>query len=210
MGCEPPSADPKSDYFVEDPDERRGELEALLEDRDEYTAENVFWVPERGPVVAHPGRGQAAHHRQDHRRRDGRHREGEPAAQGCAAEDLRPARTSTSTNLGKLIDLVSRHRPRHQGAPGQGHPRSGLRVLPVPLRLAEGKGGGEFYTPTSVVRLLVEMLEPYKGRVYDPCCGSGGMFVQSLKFIEAHDGQPRSDLRLRSGIQPHHLADWPG
>ncbi len=53
----------------------------------------------------------------------------------------------------------------------------------------EGKGGGEFYTPVSIVRLLVGMLEPYQGRVYDPCCGSGGMFVQSLKFIEAHNGR---------------------
>ncbi len=53
---------------------------------------------------------------------------------------------------------------------------------------AEGKKGGQFYTPTSIVRLLVEMIEPYKGRVYDPCCGSGGMFVQSEKFIEAHQG----------------------
>ena len=53
---------------------------------------------------------------------------------------------------------------------------------------AEGKKGGEFYTPRCVVRLLVEMLEPYKGRVYDPCCGSGGMFVQSEKFVEEHGG----------------------
>ena len=53
---------------------------------------------------------------------------------------------------------------------------------------AESKGGGEFYTPQSVVRLLVEMIEPYRGRVYDPCCGSGGMFVQSEKFVEAHGG----------------------
>lgn len=54
---------------------------------------------------------------------------------------------------------------------------------------AEGKSGGQFYTPSSVVRVLVEMLAPYKGRVYDPCCGSGGMFVQSEKFIEAHSGK---------------------
>ena len=54
---------------------------------------------------------------------------------------------------------------------------------------AEGKRGGEFYTPRSVVRLLVEMLEPYKGRVYDPCCGSGGMFVQSERFVEEHGGR---------------------
>ena len=54
---------------------------------------------------------------------------------------------------------------------------------------SEGKRGGEFYTPRSVVRVLVEMLEPYKGRVYDPCCGSGGMFVQSEKFVEEHGGR---------------------
>jgi len=53
----------------------------------------------------------------------------------------------------------------------------------------EGKGGGEFYTPQSVVKLLVAMIEPYKGRIYDPCCGSGGMFVQSEKFVEAHGGR---------------------
>lgn len=54
--------------------------------------------------------------------------------------------------------------------------------------LAEGKQGGQFYTPKSIVSLLVNMLEPYKGRVFDPCCGSGGMFVQSEKFVEAHQG----------------------
>jgi type I restriction enzyme M protein len=55
--------------------------------------------------------------------------------------------------------------------------------------LAEGKKGGQFYTPRSVVELLVEMLEPYKGRVYDPCCGSGGMFVHSEKFVTEHQGK---------------------
>jgi type I restriction enzyme M protein len=55
----------------------------------------------------------------------------------------------------------------------------------------EGKGGGEFYTPKSVVTLLAEMLEPYQGKIYDPCCGSGGMFVQSLKFIESHKGRSK-------------------
>ncbi len=54
---------------------------------------------------------------------------------------------------------------------------------------SEGKKGGQFYTPRSIVKLLVEMIEPYKGRVYDPCCGSGGMFVQSEKFVKAHEGR---------------------
>ena len=57
--------------------------------------------------------------------------------------------------------------------------------------LAEGKGKGEFYTPKTIVNLIAEMIEPYKGKIYDPCCGSGGMFVQSLKFIERHKGNKK-------------------
>ena len=71
---------------------------------------------------------------------------------------------------------------------------------------AEGKRGGEFFTPRSIVRLLVEMLEPYEGRVYDPCCGSAGMFVQSEHFVEAHGGQKTEHLDLRSGVEPDDLA----
>ncbi|EEW05490.1 Type I restriction-modification system methyltransferase subunit [Vibrio mimicus VM603] len=56
----------------------------------------------------------------------------------------------------------------------------------------EGKDGGEFYTPKSVVTLLAEMLEPFQGKIYDPCCGSGGMFVQSLKFVESHQGRVKT------------------
>jgi len=84
--------------------------------------------------------------------------------------------------------------------------------------LAEGKKGGQFYTPRSVVQLLVEMLEPYEGRVFDPCCGSGGMFVQSEKFVEAHrdhyNGKSREIDKLFervvfylwSGKQPNNMA----
>ena len=77
---------------------------------------------------------------------------------------------------------------------------------------AEGKRGGEFFTPRSVVRTLVEMLEPYQGRVYDPCCGSGGMFVQSEKFIEDHSDNKKHrsckapDRDLRTGTKPHNMA----
>ena len=91
--------------------------------------------------------------------------------------------------LGELIDLVS--------GIGMGEPSDKAkdilgRVYEYFLggfAGSEGKRGGEFYTPRSVVRVLVEMLEPYKGRVYDPCCGSGGMFVQSEKFVESHGGR---------------------
>lgn len=91
--------------------------------------------------------------------------------------------------LGELIDLV--------GTIGLGDKES--RSKDVLGRVyeyflgrfadAEGKRGGQFYTPRSIVRVLVEMIEPYRGRIYDPCCGSGGMFVQSEKFIEAHEGR---------------------
>jgi type I restriction enzyme M protein len=91
--------------------------------------------------------------------------------------------------LGELIDLVS--------GIAMGEPRDKAkdilgRVYEYFLggfAGSEGKRGGEFYTPRSVVRVLVEMLEPYKGRIYDPCCGSGGMFVQSEKFVESHGGR---------------------
>ena len=70
--------------------------------------------------------------------------------------------------------------------------------------LAEGKGKGEFYTPKSIVNLIAEMIEPYKGIIYDPTCGSGGMFVQSIKFIESHHGNKRK-FHLRTRIYRNHL-----
>jgi type I restriction enzyme M protein len=91
--------------------------------------------------------------------------------------------------LGELIDLVS---GIATGEPGDNAKDILGRVYEYFLggfAGSEGKRGGEFYTPRSVVRVLVEMLEPYKGRVYDPCCGSGGMFVQSEKFVESHGGR---------------------
>ena len=68
--------------------------------------------------------------------------------------------------------------------------------------IAEGRKGGEFYTPRSVVRLLVEMIEPYSGRVFDPCCGSAGMFVQSVKFIEAPTPLETATAKRRSATCP--------
>ena len=73
---------------------------------------------------------------------------------------------------------------------------------------AEGKKGGQFYTPRCVVRVLVEMLAPYKGRVYDPCCGSGGMFVQSEKFVEAHGGRI-GDISIYGQESTPRPGGWP-
>lgn len=92
------------------------------------------------------------------------------------------------TSLGELIDLIGNIAlgdAKSRSADVLGHV---FEYFLGEFALAEGKQGGQFYTPKSIVSLLVEMLEPYKGRVFDPCCGSGGMFVQSEKFVESHQG----------------------
>ena len=93
------------------------------------------------------------------------------------------------TSLGELIDLVGNIAlgdAKARSADVLGHV---FEFFLGEFALAEGKKGGQFYTPRSVVELLVEMLEPYSGRVYDPCCGSGGMFVHSEKFVTEHQGK---------------------
>ena len=111
-----------------------------------------------------------------------------PGLKGVLPKDYnRPALDKVM--LGELIDLVS---GIATGEPGDKAKDLLGRVYEYFLggfAGSEGKRGGEFYTPRSIVRLMVEMLEPYKGRVYDPCCGSGGMFVSSEKFIEEHRGR---------------------
>jgi type I restriction enzyme M protein len=159
------------------------------EDRDEYTAENVFWVPReaRWPSLQakakQPTIGKLIDDAMTAIEREN------PSLKGVLPKEYaRPG--LDKTRLGELIDLTGTI------SLGDGHSRSKDilgRVYEYFLgrfAAAEGKAGGEFYTPQSVVKLLVEMLEPYKGRVFDPCCGSGGMFVQSEKFVEAHGGRP--------------------
>ena len=110
------------------------------------------------------------------------------------------------TSLGGLIDLIANIAlgdAKARSADVLGHV---FEYFLGEFALAEGKKGGQFYTPRSVVELLVEMLEPYKGRVFDPCCGSGGMFVQSEKFVAEHQGKVKRHFHLRTGEQPDHLA----
>jgi type I restriction enzyme M protein len=158
------------------------------ESRDEYAAERVFWVPKEArwahiqANAKQPSVGQLIDDAMVAIERDN------PSLKGVLTKNYgRP--TLDKQRLGELVDLIStigfgtkEHRSRDILG----------RVYEYFLgefALAEGKQGGQFYTPRSVVRLLVEMLAPYKGRVYDPCCGSGGMFVQSEKFIEEHGGK---------------------
>jgi type I restriction enzyme M protein len=170
----------RADLLAEDP--------AAAEDPDEYLAENVFWVPKEarwshlqasakqptiGKIIDDAMAAIEAHN---------------SGLKGVLPKDYnRPALDKVM--VGELIDLIS---GIAMGEPGDKAKDILGRVYEYFLggfAGSEGKRGGEFYTPRSVVRVLVEMLEPYRGRVYDPCCGSGGMFVQSEKFVETHGGR---------------------
>jgi type I restriction enzyme M protein len=169
--------------FDSDEDRRR-----TLEDRDQYTADNIFWVPEIArwgwlqENAKQPNVGKLLDDAMESIEHDN------PRLRGVLPHDYaRPALDWHS--LGQLIDLIGSI--GLGGSEGKAKDVLG-RVYEYFLgrfASAEGKGGGEFYTPQPVVRLLVEMIEPFDGRVYDPCCGSGGMFVQSVRFLEAHGGR---------------------
>lgn len=158
------------------------------EDPDEYLADRIFWVPLEARWSHLQARARLSTIGKDIDDAMGAIETANPSLKGVLPKDYnRPALDKVM--LGELIDLFSKIA---MGEPGD-RARDVLgRVYEYFLggfAGAEGKRGGEFYTPSSVVRVLVEVLEPYKGRVYDPCCGSGGMFVQSEKFVEAHGGR---------------------
>jgi type I restriction enzyme M protein len=158
------------------------------EDADEYRAASIFWVPKEArwdhlkANAPQPKIGTYVDDAMSAIERDN------PSLKGVLPKDYaRPG--LDKQRLGQLINLVS---DIGLGSPAD-RARDVLgRVYEYFLAMfasAEGKKGGQFYTPSWVVRVLVEALAPYKGRVYDPCCGSGGMFVSSEKFIEAHSGK---------------------
>ena len=155
------------------------------EDRDEYLAENIFWVPQEARWE----------HIQNHAKdvKIGQIiddamlaiEKENPELKGVLNKNYaRPE--LDKRRLGELVDLISTIDLQDNGE--QDVIGRIYEYFLGKFASAEGKGGGEFYTPTSVVKTLVEMIEPYEGRIYDPCCGSGGMFVQSKKFVESHQG----------------------
>ncbi len=184
------TADPESDYYIAEEPVRY----TVLEDRDEYLAENVFWVPETARWSYLQANAKQATIGQLVDDAMVAIEDANPSLKGVLPKDYaRP--TLNKQRLGELIDLV--------GTIGLGDKESRSRDILGRVyeyflgrfAEAEGKRGGQFYTPQTVVRLLVEMIEPYQGRVYDPCCGSGGMFVQSEKFVEEHGGN-RTDISI--------------
>ena len=155
------------------------------EDPDEYRANNVFWVPPeaRWPHLQAQARqstiGQLVDDAMAGIERDN------PALKDVLPKDY--ARPSLDKQrLGQLLDLVSNIMVGDEESRSRDVLGRVYEYFLSEFADAEGKKGGEFYTPRCVVRLLVEMIEPYQGRVYDPCCGSSGMFVQSVEFIRAH------------------------
>ena len=182
--------DPDSDYFMPTEEARQ----AILESRDEYTAEGVFWVPEG--------------HRWEDLRKAAKQTDigtridaameaiekENPTLKGVLPKNY-ARRELTPATLGGLIDTFSREdltAAEHENLDVLGRV---FEYMVSQFASAEGKRGGEFYTPRSVVKLMVDMLEPFNGRVYDPACGSGGMFVQADKFIKAHGGV-RNDISV--------------
>jgi type I restriction enzyme M protein len=181
---------PDSDFYIgDDP----ADHEAALEDRDYYTQENVFWVPADArweslrARAKQPDIGQLIDRALVAIENENQTLRGKLDKRFGAAQ-LEPGR------LGELVDLIS----TIGFADDQ---RSGDVLGEVyeyflgQFASAEGKKGGQFYTPAHVVNTLVAVLAPHNGRIYDPCCGSGGMFVQSEKFIQAHGGK-RDDASI--------------
>ena len=177
------------------------------EEPDEYRAQSIFWVPQearwsRLKAQAHqPTIGQLVDDAMTSIERDN------PALKDVLPKDYaRPA--LDKTRLGQLVDLISNidigdEKSRSRDVLGRVY-----EYFLSQFASAEGKKGGEFYTPRSVVRLLVEMLEPYNGRVYDPCCGSSGMFVQSIEFIRAHASGNGNGDSFHNDRHPDLRADY--
>jgi type I restriction enzyme M protein len=157
------------------------------EDPDEYRAVNIFWVPKEARwsyLVANakqPAIGKIVDDAMLAIERDN------PSLKGVLPKDYVHPRLDKQ-RLGQLIDLIGNIGLGDQENRSKDILGRVYEYFLSQFASAEGKKGGQFYTPRCVVKLLVEMLAPYKGRVFDPCCGSGGMFVQSEKFVEAHGG----------------------
>ena len=192
-------------YISDAFEEKRLELEAQRtegadpDDPDEYRRENIFWVPTEArwehikAQAKQPTVGRLVDDAMTGIERDN------PTLKAVLPKDYaRPA--LDKERLGQTIDLVSNIKVGDKDSRAKDVLGRVYEYFLSQFASAEGKGGGEFYTPRCVVSLLVEMLEPFEGRVYDPCCGSSGMFVQSVEFINAHAGGNGNGGKLPKGV----------
>ena len=171
------------------------------EDPDEYRAVNIFWVPKEArwsnlkANAKQPTIGKVIDDAMLAIERDN------PSLKGVLPKDYAHPRLD-HPRLGQLIDLVGNIGLGDKANRSKDILGRVYEYFLSQFASAEGKKGGQFYTPRCVVRVLVEMLAPYKGRVYDPCCGSGGMFVQSVEFVKAHasgngnGGKAKADVSI--------------
>ena len=177
-------SDPKSDFFIS---KNPKEYEKELEDRDYYTQDNIFWVPQKArweklrAQAKQPEIGSIIDKAMIEIENENKSLQGKL--------DKRFGRTQLDEGkLGELIDLISKigfsEEQKASDLLGEVY-----EYFLGQFATAEGKKGGQFYTPGSIVKTLVSILSPHKGRVYDPCCGSGGMFVQSEEFVKSHGGK---------------------
>lgn len=193
-------ADPTSESYIDDPDL----IPEVLEDRDEYIGHNVFWVPEDArweKLLAAASQSDIARRIDD--------------ALGLIEQDnpslgnVLPrvyARAPLSADLmGSLVETIAKIGFGDDPSTGRDVLGRTYEYFIREFARAEGHRGGEFFTPAPVARLLVEMLEPYEGRVFDPACGSCGLFVQSARFVETHGG--RTD-RISIYGQERNQATW--
>jgi type I restriction enzyme M protein len=183
-----------SDAFEELHTKLQLEPEAEPEDRDEYLAENVFWVPQEARWSLLQGQsrqptiGTTIDNAMLAIERENQSLRGVlPRDYGREALDKR--------RLGELVDLVTNIQVGDADSQSKDVLGRVYEYFLGRFAALEGRGAGEFWTPKHIVRLLVEMLEPFEGRVFDPCCGSGGMFVQSERFVEEHGGT-RTDISV--------------
>ena len=179
-----------SDSFTEKYDELKAEGYGDEEDRDEYTAQNIFWVPAEarwGNIKAHATStdiGEIIDKAMDAIEKDN------SALKGVLTKNYsRPE--LDKTRLGELVTLFTNIDVGTTAAQEKDVLGRVYEYFLGKFASAEGKLGGEFYTPSCIVRTLVEMIEPFNGQIFDPACGSGGMFCQSARFVKEHQGNIR-------------------
>jgi type I restriction enzyme M protein len=193
--------DQASDLFTANDAERS----EILEERDEYISENVFWVPEGSrfnellKAAAQTDIGQRID-----RALEGIERDNPEQLRGVLPRIYARAPIQAS-RLGALVSTIAKIGFGEDPERARDLLGRTYEYFIKSFARAEGHRGGEFYTPASVTRLLVEMLEPYEGRVLDPACGSGGLFIQSAQFVTAHGGRPRQISILG---QENNQATW--
>ncbi|MBX2908876.1 MAG: SAM-dependent DNA methyltransferase [Chitinophagales bacterium] len=182
--------------------EGKGDYEgADPEDKNEYVAEKVFYVPPSARWTWLQGRAKLPTIGKDIDEAMDAIEKDNPSLKGVLPKVYAQEKLDKGS-LGGLVDLVSTATLGTKEAQSKDLLGSVFEYFLGEFALAEGKKGGQFYTPESVVKLLVEMLEPYEGRVFDPCCGSGGMFVQSEKFIKHHQDYYKKNNGKKLSLNP--------